>query len=53
MDFEEKDCRNLCSFGEESIIGDVKIGLEIDKIIEDVKDMNLDSLLDGFDYGLH
>ena len=53
MDFEEKDCRNSCSLGEESIIGDVKIGLEIDKIIEDVKDMNLNSLLDGFDYGLH
>ena len=53
IDFEKRGCRNLCSLGEESIIGDIKIGIEIDKILEDVKGMNLDSLLDGFDYGLH
>ena len=33
-------------------IGDVKIGIDVDAVLKNAREMTIDSLLDGFDYGL-
>ena len=37
---------------EPSVIGDVELGLLVDKTLSDVETMSIDDLLKGFDYGL-
>jgi hypothetical protein len=36
----------------DSVVGDVKIGLDIDALLNSVRTMTVDSLLEGFNYGL-
>jgi hypothetical protein len=36
----------------EAVIGDVELGIEVDKVLENVRTMSIDDLLKGFDYGL-
>ena len=33
-------------------IGDVKIGIDVDAVLKNAREMTVDSLLDGFNYGL-
>ena len=36
----------------EEVVGDVKLGLDIDALLSSVRTMTVDSLLEGFNYGL-
>jgi hypothetical protein len=36
----------------EEVVGDVKVGLDIDALLSSVRTMTIDSLLEGFNYGL-
>ena len=36
----------------DSVVGDVKMGLDIDALLSSVRTMTVDSLLEGFNYGL-
>lgn len=36
----------------DSVVGDVKVGLDIDALLSSVRTMTVDSLLEGFNYGL-
>ena len=37
---------------EDRVIGDVELGIEVDKVLENVRTMSIDDLLKGFNYGL-
>jgi hypothetical protein len=37
---------------EDHVIGDVELGIEVDKVLENVRTMSIDDLLKGFNYGL-
>ena len=37
----------------EPVIGDVELGIEVDKVLENVRTMSIDDLLKGFSYGLN
>lgn len=36
----------------EEVIADVKIGIDVDKVLQAAREMTVDSLLEGFNYGL-
>lgn len=38
---------------EDRVIGDVELGIEVDKVLENVRTMSIDDLLKGFNYGLN
>ena len=37
---------------EDHVIGDVELGIEVDKVLKNVRNMSIDDLLKGFNYGL-
>ena len=37
---------------DDEVVGDVKIGLDVDAVLKAARTMTVDSLLEGFDYGL-
>lgn len=37
---------------DDEVVGDVKVGLDIDALLSSVRTMTVDSLLEGFNYGL-
>ena len=37
---------------DDSVVGDVKIGLDVDAVLKAAREMTVDSLLEGFNYGL-
>ena len=41
-----------CDAAHEVIIGDVKLGLDVDATLKAAREMTVDSLLEGFNYGL-
>lgn len=45
------ECDGTAAAADE-VVGDVKLGLDIDAILSGVRTMTVDSLLEGFDYGL-
>ena len=46
----EKDADSTAA--PEEVTGDVKVGLDIDALLSSVRTMTVDSLLEGFNYGL-
>ena len=46
----EKDADSTAAY--EEVTGDVKVGLDIDALLSSVRTMTVDSLLEGFNYGL-
>ena len=36
----------------ESVVGDVKLGIDVDDVLKKAREMSIDSLLEGFNYGL-
>lgn len=45
------DCNGTAAAAADEVIGDVKIGLDIDALLSSVRTMTVDSLLEGFNYG--
>jgi hypothetical protein len=41
-----------CEAAHEVTVGDVKLGLDVDKVLKTAREMTVDSLLEGFNYGL-
>ena len=46
------ECDGTAAAAADEVVGDVKIGLDIDALLSSVRTMTVDSLLEGFDYGL-
>ena len=46
------ECDGTAAAAADEVVGDVKIGLDIDAILSSVRTMTVDSLLEGFNYGL-
>ena len=36
----------------EAVVGDVKLGIDVDDVLKNAREMSIDSLLEGFNYGL-
>ena len=36
----------------EPVVGDVKLGIDVDDVLKNAREMTVDSLLEGFNYGL-
>ena len=36
----------------EPVVGDVKLGIDVDDVLKNAREMSIDSLLEGFNYGL-
>ena len=41
-----------CEAAHEVAVGDVKLGIDVDKVLQAAREMTVDSLLAGFNYGL-
>ena len=41
-----------CEAAHEVVVGDVKLGLDVDAVLKAAREMTVDSLLEGFNYGL-
>lgn len=48
----DAECDGTAAAAADEVVGDVKIGLDIDAILEGCRTMTVDSLLEGFNYGL-
>lgn len=48
----DSECDGTAAATAEEVVGDVKIGLDIDALLDSVRTMTVDSLLEGFNYGL-
>ena len=46
------ECDGTAAAAADEVVGDVKVGLDIDALLASVRTMTVDSLLEGFDYGL-
>ncbi len=46
------ECNGTAAAAADEIVGDVKVGLDIDALLSSVRTMTVDSLLEGFNYGL-
>lgn len=46
------ECDGRMEEPQEPIIGDVKLGLDVDATLQAAREMTIDSLLEGFNYGL-
>lgn len=46
------ECDGTAAAPASDVVGDVKIGLDIDALLSGVRTMTVDSLLEGFNYGL-
>ena len=52
MDFTPKPKPQKKETEYEEVVGDVKLGLTVDETLKGARDMTVDSLLEGFNYGL-
>lgn len=48
----EKKPEEVKEVKEEEVIADVKIGIDVDKTLKAARELTVDSLLEGFNYGL-
>ena len=48
----EAECDGTAAADADEVVGDVKLGLDIDNVLQAARTMTVDSLLEGFDYGL-
>ena len=48
----DAECNGTAAAAADEVVGDVKVGLDIDALLSSVRTMTVDSLLDGFNYGL-
>lgn len=46
------ECDGTAAATPDAVVGDVKVGLDIDALLSSVRTMTVDSLLEGFNYGL-
>lgn len=46
------ECDGTAAAAPDAVVGDVKMGLDIDALLDSVRTMTVDSLLEGFNYGL-
>jgi hypothetical protein len=46
------ECNGTAAAAYDEVVGDVKVGLDIDALLDSVRTMTVDSLLEGFNYGL-
>lgn len=46
------ECDGTAAATDDAVVGDVKLGLDIDALLSSVRTMTVDSLLEGFNYGL-
>jgi hypothetical protein len=46
------ECDGTAATTHDEVVGDVKMGLDIDALLSSARTMTVDSLLEGFDYGL-
>lgn len=46
------ECDGTATAADCGPIGDVKIGLDVDAVLKNAREMTVESLLEGFDYGL-
>ena len=46
------ECDGTAAAAPDAVVGDVKVGLDIDALLSSVRTMTVDSLLEGFNYGL-
>ena len=45
-------CDGTAAAAHDGPIGDVKIGIDVDAVLKNAREMTVDSLLEGFNYGL-
>ena len=45
-------CDGTAAAAHDEPIGDVKIGIDVDAVLQNAREMTVDSLLEGFNYGL-
>lgn len=45
-------CDGTAATAHDEPIGDVKIGIDVDAVLQNAREMTIDSLLEGFNYGL-
>ena len=49
----DADCNGTAAAAaDEEVVGDVKLGLDVDGVLKAAREMTVDSLLEGFNYGL-
>ena len=48
----DSECDGTAAAAADEVVGDVKVGLDIDALLSSVRTMTVDSLLEGFNYGL-
>ena len=46
------ECDGTAAAADDAVVGDVKLGLDIDAMLQAARTMTVDSLLEGFNYGL-
>ena len=46
------ECDGTAAAAHDEVVGDVKLGLDIDAMLQAARTMTVDSLLEGFNYGL-
>lgn len=49
---DASECDGTAAAAHDEVVGDVKVGLDIDALLSSVRTMTVDSLLEGFNYGL-
>ena len=48
----EAECDGTAAADPEEVVADVKIGIDVDNVLKAAREMTVDSLLEGFNYGL-
>lgn len=52
LDLSEKKKGKPMPVATEPVVGDVKLGIDVDDVLKNAREMSIDSLLEGFNYGL-
>lgn len=57
LDLSEKKTKSVSAaipvaVAAEPVVGDVKLGIDVDDVLKNAREMSIDSLLEGFNYGL-
>lgn len=52
LDLSEKKTKAKTVPAAEPVVGDVKLGIDVDDVLKNAREMSIDSLLEGFNYGL-
>lgn len=48
----EAECDGTAAAADDEVVGDVKIGIDVEAVLKSAREMTVDSLLEGFNYGL-